>query len=133
MTVDHIVFDHVFTGSLCFLLVNPDGLVPMIARDKTILGLGCGYLGCPPLEFIRKRLFIEEDIRIIELLIKSVLELLDALDDTRKVAVACENNYGGVGFPRVVAIIFWDRCFIRWLVFAREELRKRCFAGVFVV
>ena len=41
------------------------------------------------LEILREFFFIQEDIRIVELLVKSVFHLLDAVQDPGEVTVPC--------------------------------------------
>lgn len=79
---------------------------------------------CILLEVLRKRLIVEEDVRILELPVEPILDLLHAAHDAGKVRIPYEHDEGSVGFavwPDDVlvglVVLAWHRCLVRrvWL------------------
>lgn len=71
---------------------------------RTVLTLGLGNCLCLLLEFLREGHVIEEDIRVIELVVPRAFEIAHGADQVIEFLVADEGDDGGIGPSRLLTI-----------------------------
>lgn len=116
-SINDIILNHILSRLGSLLLVDRVRLVPVVPRDETKLDFRiCDgfdttdrsiqnhcFLNYPEggryllFELLRERFIIQKDVWVVELVIPSILELLNAASDAVDITIACWSEEERVG------------------------------------